>query len=115
MTKYYLQAFSAGATPGVCLSGDIPNGAVECTLDQYNNAASYTVSNGAIVARVIPTLSLQQQAASLLPQQQASVMQTYTVYGEDTPTAWLTYLKALRAIANGTDTTSVALPTAPTT
>ncbi|MFT8597719.1 hypothetical protein [Acetobacter orientalis] len=60
------------------------------------------------------TVTLQSQASALLKTQQAYVMQNYAIYGEDTPPEWLVYLKELRAIASGTDTTSVVLPTAPT-
>ncbi|GAN64719.1 hypothetical protein AA0313_1825 [Acetobacter indonesiensis NRIC 0313] len=60
-----------------------------------------------------PSVSLQDQAVSLLKTQQVYVMQNYTVYGEDTPSNWLTYLKSLRDIATGIDTTSTELPTAP--
>ncbi|MFT9060583.1 MAG: hypothetical protein ABF465_01810 [Acetobacter orientalis] len=99
--------------PGVCVSGDIPEGAVECTQEQYENSKNFTVSNGSVVAYTPPAIPLQTQAATLLKTQQLYVMQTYTVYGEDTPPEWLVYLKSLRAIAAGTDTTSTALPTAP--
>ena len=62
-----------------------------------------------------PVIPLKDQAESLLKTQQAYVMQNYTILNEATPDAWVTYLKALIAISNGTDTTSKTLPTAPTT
>ena len=83
-------------------------------------AGPYGVSNGGLVLYVPPAqpaqvISLKTQAETLLKSQQAYVMQNYAIYGDETPTEWLTYLKALRAIANGTDTTSTTLPTAPAT
>ena len=54
------------------------------------------------------------QAASALATARTYVNNNYTMLNEPTPDAWVTYLKALMAIANGTDTTSTTLPTAPT-
>ncbi|OUJ03869.1 hypothetical protein HK15_08875 [Acetobacter orientalis] len=78
-------------------------------------AQYYDTSTGKLdnyVAPVVP-VPLKTQAATLLAQQQTYVMQTYTLYGDVTPPDWLSYLKTLRAIANGTDSTSTTLPTAP--
>lgn len=100
--------------PGVSYSGNLPASAVECTYDQYLKSSSYTLKDGVIVACDPPSLSLQTQAQIQLRTQQAYVMQTYTVYGDETPSNWISYLKALRAIASGTDTTSTALPVQPT-
>lgn len=56
---------------------------------------------------------LSAQAASALATARTYVSNNYTMLNEATPDAWVTYLKALMAIAGGTDTTSTALPTAP--
>lgn len=53
-------------------------------------------------------------AASALSTARTYVYNNYGILNEDTPTDWVTYLKSLMAISNGTDTTSTALPTAPT-
>ena len=81
-----------------------------------NGTRSMAVIDGKLqdYAQPAPVVPLQTQAATLLKSQQAYVMQNYAIYGDDTPAEWLTYLKALRAIANGTDTTSTTLPTQPT-
>ncbi|GBR21149.1 hypothetical protein AA105894_2727 [Asaia spathodeae NBRC 105894] len=60
-----------------------------------------------------PVQTLQSKAQDELSAQQTLVMRNYTVFGDATPDAWITYLKALRAIADGSDTTSTALPSAP--
>ncbi|MCP1243843.1 hypothetical protein GOB86_13605 [Acetobacter lambici] len=76
------------------------------------------VQNGAIVACPapvpVPTVSLAAQAQSALTAASAATWQAYGMYGETTPADVVTYLKALHAIANGTDTTSTALPVQPT-
>lgn len=61
--------------------------------------------------RVVP---LKTRAATALASARTYVNNNYTILNEPTPTEWVTYLKALMAIANGTDTTSTVLPTAPT-
>ena len=61
--------------------------------------------------RVIP---LTTQAASALAQAQQTVWAEYGSLGQAVPAAWVTYQTALRAIVNGTDTTSTTLPAAPT-
>lgn len=116
MLKYYLLLVDGIVAPGICLSGDIPAGAVECTQEQYEGCGSaYTLENGAVVAYTPPALviPLKDQAATALASARTYVNNTYTMLNEATPDAWVTYLKALMAIANGTDTTSTALPTAP--
>ena len=60
-------------------------------------------------------VTLVQKAQSALATARTYVSNNYTMLNEATPTAWVTYLKALMAIVNGTDTTSTALPTKPTT
>lgn len=76
------------------------------------------VQNGAIVACPMPTpipvIPLATQAQSALTAAAAATWQAYGMYGETTPADVVTYLTALRAIANGTDTTSTALPAQPT-
>ncbi|MFT9147949.1 MAG: hypothetical protein ABF502_04095 [Acetobacter sp.] len=59
------------------------------------------------------TQTLAQQASAALAIARTYVSNTYTMLNEATPDAWVTYLKALMAIAGGTDTTSTTLPTAP--
>ena len=53
------------------------------------------------------------QATFALNSGKKYVNDEYLVYGETVPDAWTTYLKALRAISDGTDTTSTTLPTSP--
>lgn len=88
------------------------------TAEQWSNrnTDAFAVQGGALVLyRPAPfVVPLKTQATTLLKTQQFYVMQNYAIYGEDTPPDWLVYLKALRSIANGTDTTSTVLPTTPT-
>lgn len=78
-----------------------------------NGSSTGLVLIGAQVPQFPTDIPLKTQAATLLKTQQSYVVQTYAIYGDDTPPEWITCLKALRAIANGTDTTSTVLPTAP--
>lgn len=86
------------------------------TAQQWSaRTSSQILVDGKIEQYTPPAITVAEQAATLLKTEQAAVMQRFTVYGDDTPADWVTYLKALRAIANGTDTTSTALPEAPKT
>lgn len=60
-----------------------------------------------------PAVTLVQKAQSALATARAYVNQNYLMLSATIPDAWVTYQKALIAIANGTDTTSTTLPTAP--
>lgn len=100
-----MTAINNGATLSADASGNpvIKDGA-------GNVIAPASVTDTASYAAV---QTLQSKAASELARQQAAVMRTYTVFGDATPDAWITYLKALRAISDGSDTTSTTLPSAP--
>lgn len=74
-------------------------------IDSTGTLVSYTPP-----AVVIP---LKEQASTALQQARMAIYNNYGILGEPTPAAWITYLRALMAIANGTDTTSTALPAAP--
>ncbi|GBR32426.1 hypothetical protein HKD21_11440 [Gluconobacter cerevisiae] len=56
---------------------------------------------------------LSDQAQTALADARTYVQNNYTMLNEATPDAWVTYLKALMAIDNGTDTKSKTLPSAP--
>lgn len=75
-------------------------------LSTVDDATSYA-------QQYIPTLA--DKAASALSSAKSYTQSEYTDYGDDIPDSWKAYLKALRDIANGTDTASTTLPTAPTT
>ena len=91
------------------------------TREQWHDKGGHThsqlmyVDNGALVAYTpaVTPQTLAQQATTVLATQKTYVTNTYLVYGETVPDAWTTYLKALRAISDGTDTTSTVLPTSP--
>lgn len=117
---------------------DIPSDAVAVSEDKYSSllkaeyaGAVLSIENGSVVARdysgeLIDLASvtsssyygspvpLSTQAQSALASARTYVSNNYTMLNEATPTEWVTYLKALMAITNGTDTTSTTLPTAPT-
>lgn len=78
--------------------------------EQYYDTATGALADY-VAPVVVPTLS--QQATTALSAARTTVYNNYGILNEDTPDAWVTYLKALMAIANGTDTTSTALPSAP--
>lgn len=88
----------------------------------WNNTTTFRlpvgkgVNDGKIIDYTAPStpLPLKTQAQSALATARTYVSNNYTMLNEATPAEWVTYLKALMAIANGTDTTSTVLPTAPT-
>ncbi|OUI89167.1 hypothetical protein HK17_15935 [Acetobacter indonesiensis] len=73
------------------------------------------VKDGAIVdyTAPVPAIPLATQAATALATARTYVTNNYTMLNESTPATWVTYLKALMAITNGTDTTSTELPAEP--
>lgn len=73
------------------------------------------VVNGAVTTYTAPAPTLAEQASSATASARAYIYNNYGILNEATPDAWVTYLKALMAIASGTDTTSTALPTEPAT
>lgn len=89
----------------------------------WNNTTTFRlpigkgVKDGKIIDYTPPPtpIPLKTQAQSALTTARTYVSNNYTMLNEATPDEWVTYLKALMAIANGTDTTSNTLPTVPTT
>ncbi|GAN69274.1 hypothetical protein [Acetobacter orleanensis] len=73
------------------------------------------VQDGNIVDYLPPLrpLSLSAQAKTALIAARQTVWAEYGVLNDPTPEAWVTYLKALRALADGQDTSSTTLPEAP--
>lgn len=85
--------------------------------DEFRLPVGRGVQGGKIIDYTPPSmpLPLKTQAASALATARTYVNNNYTMLNEATPDAWVTYLKALMAIAGGTDTTSTALPARPAT
>ncbi len=75
-------------------------------------ASGKGVQGGAIV-ECIQTDTLPVQAQAALNAARAYVQNTYLILNEATPDAWVAYIKALMAIANGSDTAATALPAQP--
>ncbi|MEW9272996.1 hypothetical protein [Gluconobacter oxydans] len=71
------------------------------------------VQDGAIVSYDPPQPTLAMQAKSALVQAQATTWAKFGSLGQTVTAAWVTYQKALSAIADGSDTTSTVLPTPP--
>lgn len=72
------------------------------------------VINGVVSTYTAPAPTLEEKATSAIASARAYIYNNYGILNEPTPDAWVTYLNALMAIASVTDTTSTALPTAPT-
>ena len=87
--RYYLTLINGIRGAGITPDGTFPTGAVECTLEQYQNPGAWTVQNGKIVAYTPPAPTLSQQAASLL----ASGL---TITSTSTPELNGTYIVASR-------------------
>lgn len=73
------------------------------------------VLNGKIIEYTAPVQPepLATQAQTALAAARQTVWGNYGALNEPTPEAWVAYLKALRALAEGQDTTSLTLPEAP--
>lgn len=84
--------------------------------DTFHLPIGKGVQNGKIIDYTPPPtpVPLKTQAQSALAIARQTVWDEYGCINEATPDNWVTYLKALMAIANGTDTMSTTLPTAPT-
>ena len=117
--------------------GAVPADGIEVSQSVYDKlflahslGANITIKQGAVVAvdysgNVIdinnipkdanyhPPVALSVQAAAMLAAQKTYVSNEFLVYGMSVPTTWTTYLMALRAISDGTDTTSTTLPVSP--
>lgn len=78
---------------------------------QFLKEGAAKLVNG-IVTAYMPNM-LPKQAENSLAQARISLYNHYSIYGEPIPQAWISYLKQLQAIANGTDTTSTSLPAQP--
>ena len=118
--------------------GNVPDGSIGVSYDLYkkllsarSRGAILSVSGDSIIAKAhdgtlinlesmtgtetyFSPVPLREQATTVLATARTYVYNNYGILNEDTPTVWVTYLKALMAIINGTDTTSTALPSAPT-
>lgn len=118
--------------------GNIPDGSIEITNDTYNKlltarskGAILSINNNSVIASnydgttidldnmkssdsFIKPITLSTQAETALASARTYVYNNYGILNEGTPDNWVTYIKALMAISNGTDTTSTVLPTQPT-
>ena len=88
---------------------------IALTSDEWaaRKLVNQIVVDGAVTTYTAPSPTLAAQAAAALPIARTTVYNNYGILNEATPDAWVAYLKALMAIANGTDTTSTALPSEP--
>ncbi|MCP1240890.1 hypothetical protein NKW44_14605 [Acetobacter lovaniensis] len=92
------------------------------TADQWaakggnTGTKSMAVENGQLVDYTPPVvpIPLATQASTALASARTYIYNNYGILNEVTPDAWVTYIKALMAISDGTDTTSTVLPTQPT-
>lgn len=114
---YYLLLSGSG---GMTTDGTLPDGAVECTQEQQQNAQRWTISNGAIVA--VDTTAMDAAvawSAYKVTAQAALDCSDVTIIrcmenSVAVPAEWLAYRKDLRSIisASSGDAT-VSLPTRP--
>ncbi|OAG78051.1 hypothetical protein Amal_00667 [Acetobacter malorum] len=83
--------------------------------DAFRLPTGRGVQNGKIIDYTPPVqpVPLATQAQDALVAARQSVWNEYGSINLPTPEPWVDYLKALMAIANGTDTISTALPAAP--
>lgn len=90
---------------------------VPLTEDQWSarQFVNQVIKDGQVVTETpdAPVIPLKTQASTALSTARTYVYNNYGILNEDTPDDWVTYIKALMAISNGTDTASTTLPTAP--
>ena len=96
-----------GSGQGFDNPADAPAGAVEITADQFAQLATTPV-----VTPAMAQAQLKVSAQAALDASDLVAMRGFKA-GVPFPASWQTYVAALRAIVNGTDTTSTALPTQP--
>ncbi|WP_062141774.1 hypothetical protein [Acetobacter cerevisiae] len=102
---------------------DVPEATnmVAISDSDWNNTDTFRlpIGRGVLSGKIIDyeppaqAVPLKTQAQSALAIARQTVWDEYGSINEATPENWVTYLKALMAIANGKDTTSTALPAAP--
>ena len=112
VTGWY-DVWGMSSTAGVPAAADM----LPLTANQWADRLPYGqgVHEGAIVSYTpASTVTLADQAGAAYSAAVVTVQSEYGVLNEPTPDDWVAYLKALKAIRDGTDTTSTALPTAPT-
>lgn len=95
----------------------------ELTSDEWaiRDVQNSAVQDGKLIFRNISGQNMGEPVIAPLnvkAQRQLKRVASYTweqwgQIGEDVPAEWVTYIKALKAIANGQDTTSTTLPTPP--
>lgn len=117
--------------------GKIPDEAIEVSNQLYSQlvlarsrGASLSVSDGKVIAlshdgtvidvenmkddeRYHAPVKLSDKAKSCLSKARDHVYHNYGILNEPTPDEWVSYLRALMAIVNGTDTASTELPQEP--
>nr|WP_298794638.1 hypothetical protein [uncultured Acetobacter sp.] len=94
---------------------------IAITAEDWANTTSFRlptgrgVMDGRIVDYTVPVLPvpLSVQAELALATARQTVWAEFGALNDPTPDVWVTYLKALRAIAQGQDTSSTVLPEAP--
>ena len=83
-------------------------------VSEGGNGSPIDLSTVTATSNYFAPIALATQAATALVAARTYVLNNYYLLAETPPDSWVTYQKALRAIASGTDTTSTALPTEPT-
>lgn len=89
------------------------SGALEA-VSEFGAGAVIDLTTVSENSSYVPKQTLAEQASDALSVARTTVMNDYYLVNETIPQAWVDYQVALRGIANGTDTTSTTLPTAPT-
>lgn len=110
-------------TWGMSNLSDVPaaTNMVAISASDWNNTDTFRlpIGRGVLSGKIIDyappaqAVPLKTQAQSALAIARQTVWDEYGSLNETTPDNWVTYLKSLMAIANGTDTTSTTLPTEP--
>nr|WP_279183901.1 hypothetical protein [Acetobacter syzygii] len=120
----WFDAWTVGGGDATVPPATLPDvsGLIAVTSAQWNDLTFHApagkgVKDGAIIDYTPPAapVPLATQATTALAAARTYVNNTYTMLNDATPDAWVTYLKALMAIAAGTDTTSTVLPEQPAT
>ena len=110
--KYYLMPIANHVSAGVSYSGDIPDGAIECSEEIFNDAYKYDISNGVILEKDMSAanwiiyknnaVAALDKAGITLQRIQRAVVAGRTTWDAEDVIGWCAYMDELNVITSNT-------------